>query len=68
MFTDILQGPPLFSILFLFFNVDLVGLYVHGTSKVAGLSCMNDVNILACEDSTEANCQLLEKVPCDCIV
>ena len=62
------QGSSLSPILFLFFNADLVELYANSTCKVADLSFVNNINILACGSSTEANCQLLEKVHSDCIV
>ena len=65
--TSILQGSPISPILFLFFNADLVEHCAWSTHRVTGLEFVDDVNILACRDSTEENCHLLKKVHDDCL-
>ena len=65
--TSILQGFPITPILFLFFNTDLVEHCTWSTHQVIGLGFVDNVNILACRDSTEENCHLLKKVHNDCL-
>ena len=65
--TGIPQGSPISSILFLFFNTDLVEHCAWSTHRVIGLGFVDNVNILACGDSTEENCHLLKKVHDDCL-
>ena len=67
MSTGILQGSPISPILFLFFNTDLVEHCAWSTHRVMGQEFVDNVNILACGDSTEENCHLLEKVHNDCL-
>ena len=65
--TGIPQRSPISPILFLFFNAGLVEHCAQGMGRVTGLGFVDDVNILACGDSTEDNCHLLEKIHNDCL-
>jgi hypothetical protein len=60
--TGIPQGSPLSPILFLFHNANLVEICNPPTLPASGTSFVDDVNALACGESTEENCRMLQTV------
>ena len=59
------QGSPISPILFLLFSRELVEIVNSGT-RATGLGYVDDTNILAFGDSTEANCRALEAIHQKC--
>ena len=54
------QGSLLFSILFLFYNADLLDLCCNPAARTTAIGFIDDVNILVYGPSTESNCRKLE--------
>ena len=62
MSTNILQEFPIFPILFLFFDRDLVNFCICSTRKMVGVRFIDNVNILIIGNSTKSNYQILEYI------
>ena len=61
------QGSPLSLILFLFYNAELLDIYVGLRARTLGSGFVDDVNILAFSQSTTNNYRILEKTHKDCL-
>jgi len=57
--ADISQGSPILSILFLFFNADLLENCERLDLKIIAIGFVNDINILAIGSNIFANCERL---------
>jgi len=57
--ANISQGSPILSILFLFFNADLLEGCERLDLRIIAIGFIDDVNILAIESSISANCERL---------
>ena len=64
--TSIPQGSFISSILYLFYNTDLLDICKRPGTRTSSLRFIDDVNILAYSTSTEENCRTLEKVHKKC--
>jgi hypothetical protein len=62
MHTSILQGSPLLSIFFLFYNSNIVLACNFLTDPASGTGFVVDVNALVLGKSTEENCRMLQTV------
>jgi hypothetical protein len=51
----------LFSILFLFYTSELLEIYNWLKEELSAIEFVDDVNLLAYSQSTETNCQVLER-------
>ena len=64
--TGIPQGSPISPILFLFYNEELIRLCNEPGTKSSGVGFVDDVNILAWNTKTEANCRTLLRIHDKC--
>jgi hypothetical protein len=64
--ADLQQGSPLFPILFLLYNEELIRLSNRPSLGVYSLGFVDDVNILAYSKSTEQNCATLSQIHKQC--
>ena len=64
--TEILQGSSISSILFLFFNSELISACTQLRKEISSVRFMNDVNILIYRDSTANNCKKLKVMHKEC--
>ena len=64
--TEIPQGSSISSILFLFFNSELISACTQLRKGISSVEFMNDVNILIYEDSTANNCKKLKVMHKEC--
>ena len=64
--TGIPQGSPVSSILYLFYNADLLDICEKPGIRASGLDFVDDVNILAYSTSTKENCKTLEQLHTEC--
>ena len=55
------QGSPLSPILFLFYTSELLEICNRPKEGLSGIGFADDVNLLAYSQSTETNCQVLER-------
>lgn len=62
MFTKISQSSSVSSLLYLFFNANLLKMCDKFDINTRSLSYADDVNILIYDKSTKKNCRMLEKV------
>jgi Reverse transcriptase (RNA-dependent DNA polymerase) len=60
--ADISQGSPVLSILYLFYNADLLNIYENLTLRTSPTGFVNDVNLLTYDISAEGNCRNLERI------
>lgn len=60
------QGSPVSSILFLFFNADLMNLITDTGLKSTGIGFVDDATLLIYSKSIEENCEILTKVHQQC--
>jgi hypothetical protein len=60
--TSISQKFSIFSLLYLFYNADLLKMYDKLDTNTRSLRYVNDVNILTYDKSTKKNCRTLKKV------
>ena len=60
------QKSSISSILFLFFNMELVELCARSPLKVTSLGFVDDINILTYGKTTEGNCWALEHIHQEC--
>ena len=66
MRTGIPQGSPLSSILYLFYNADLLEICERPGTNTSAIGFVDDANILAYGKSTEENCKTLESIHRQC--
>jgi hypothetical protein len=59
--ADVLQGSLLSPILFLFYISELLKIYNQPKERLSEIGFADNVNLLAYSQSTEANCQTLER-------
>ena len=64
--TGIPQGSPLSSILYLFYNADLLEICDRPGKNTSAIGFVDDANILAYGKSTEENCKTLEAIHRQC--
>ena len=60
--VELSQGSPLFFILYLFYNAELLEKCNQSRKKAIILGFADDVNILAYDTNTEANCRTLKSL------
>jgi hypothetical protein len=58
--ADISQKSCIFSILYLFYNVDLLKIFERSFQRVAVVSFVNDINFLTYDIFTKQNCRTLK--------
>ena len=56
------QGFPLSSILYLFYNADLLEIYNNIRLRTSATGFVDNINILIYSELTEENCKKLNKV------
>ena len=66
MRTGIPQGSPLSSILYLFYNADLLEICERPGTNTSAIGFVDDANILAYGKSTEEKCRTLESINRQC--
>ena len=59
--VDISQNSSFFSMLYLFYNVNLLKSCENVRLRFSVIEFVNDINILTYSESTERNCEMLEK-------
>jgi hypothetical protein len=64
--TDISQKSFIFSILYLFYNVDLLKIFEKSSRRVAVVNFVNDINFLTYDIFTKQNCQTLKHLHQKC--
>ena len=64
--TGIPQGSPLSSILYLFYNADLLEICDRPGKNTSAIGFVDDANILAYGKSTDENCKTLEAIHRQC--
>ncbi len=60
--VDISQSSSLLSILYLFYNVDLLKTYNDIKLRISSTKFVNNINILTYDKSTKRNCKILNKI------
>ncbi len=66
--VDISQKSSVSSILYLFYNANLLKLLEQSSRKVIVIEFVDDINILIYDISTINNCKLLEKMHEHCLL
>jgi hypothetical protein len=66
--VDISQNSSISSILYLFYNADLLKLLKQSSRKIAVIDFVDDINIFIYDISTIDNCKLLEKMHEHCLL
>ena len=66
MRTGIPQGSPLLSILYLFYNADLLEICERPGTNTSAIGFVDDANILPYGKITEENCKTLESIHRQC--
>ncbi len=66
--VDISQRSSVSSILYLFYNANLLKLLEQSSRKVIVIEFVDDINILIYDISTISNCRLLEKMHEHCLL
>jgi hypothetical protein len=56
------QGSPLLLILFLFYNAELLELYLNNKLQTTSIGFVDDIYILVYRKSTEINCRHIKQV------
>jgi hypothetical protein len=64
--ADISQKSFISSILYLFYNADLLKVFERSSRRVAVVSFVNDINFLTYDISTEQNCRTLKHLHQEC--
>ncbi len=64
--ADISQKSFIFSILYLFYNADLLKVFERSSRRVAIVSFVNDINLLIYDISTKQNCRTLKRFHQEC--
>ena len=60
--VNILQKSSFFSVLYLFYNANLLNSYKNIELRFSVIKFMNDINILTYDESTKRNYEILKKV------
>ena len=60
--VDISQSSSLLSILYLFYNVDLLKTYNDIKLRISSTKFVNNINILTYDKSTKRNCKILSEI------
>jgi predicted adenine nucleotide alpha hydrolase (AANH) superfamily ATPase len=66
--VDISQRSSVSSILYLFYNANLLKLLEQSSRKMTVIDFVNDINILIYDTSTISNCRLLKKMHEHCLL
>ncbi len=66
--VDISQKSSMWSILYLFYNANLLKLLEQSSRKMIVIDFVNDINILIYDISTISNCRLLKKMHEHCLL
>jgi hypothetical protein len=66
--VDILQKSSMSSILYLFYNANLLKLFEQSSRKMIVIDFVNDINILIYDINTINNCKLLKKMHDHCLL
>jgi hypothetical protein len=66
--VDISQNSSMSSILYLFYNADLLKLLKQSSRKIAIIDFVDDINILIYDINTVDNCRFLEKMHEHCLL
>jgi hypothetical protein len=64
--ANISQKSFIFSILYLFYNVDLLKVFERSSRRIAIVNFVNDINFLIYDISTEQNCRTLKHLHQEC--
>jgi hypothetical protein len=64
--TNISQKFFISSILYLFYNVDLLKVFEKSSKRIAIVNFVNDINLLTYDISTEQNCRTLKHLHQEC--
>jgi hypothetical protein len=64
--VNISQNSSIFSILYLFYNVDLLKFLKRSFRRVVAIDFVNDINILTYNANITSNCRVLKKMHAHC--
>ncbi len=64
--VDISQNSSIFSILYLFYNVDFLKLLKQLFRSIVAIDFMNNINIFTYDVNITNNCRVLEKMHAHC--